>query len=262
VTAPPLIDTHCHLTLLEERGLLDAALEGAASAGVTAMVTIGVNLDDSDRSRAIAESHSNVWFAVGWDPQQAGSPDARQLAALGDLLRHPRAVAVGEVGLDLFFRPGHHDTPVDVQRRSLATMLELAAEHGKPVVIHDRDAHAEVLAELAHVPEVTGVMHCFTGDAAHMRRCIDRGFAVSFSGIVTFARSEPIQQAAASAPDSMYVVETDSPFLAPVPHRGTVNLPQRVADTARRLAELRAVPEHEVRATTTANARRIFRIAA
>ncbi|MFN2582360.1 MAG: TatD family hydrolase [Candidatus Dormibacteria bacterium] len=258
MTPASFIDTHCHLTLLEDRGVLDEAMESARSAGVETMVTIGVDLGDSDRNRAIAERHDSVWFAVGWDPQQTRPPDAGELCALAELLRHPRAVAVGEVGLDCFFRPGYHDTALDVQQRSLRTMLELAAEAEKPVVIHDRDAHEEILDALADVPGVRGVMHCFTAGAAHMRRCVERGFAVSFSGIVTFPRSEDVQDAARQAPDDMFVVETDAPFLTPVPHRGTVNMPARIVDTARRVASLRDDTVESVAALTSANARRIF----
>lgn len=255
-----LVDTHSHLVLLDERGLLHSALEGAASAGVETIVTVGVDLEDSDRNRAIAEAHPNVWFTVGWDPQQSKPPDAVQRRELAALLRHPRAVAVGEVGIDLFFRPGYHETPLELQQRSFLTMLELAAEFDKPVVIHDRDAHDEIMAGLAQVPDVHGLMHCLTGDAAHMRRCVDRGFAVSFAGIVTFPRAGDIQRAAVEVPADAYVVETDAPFLTPVPHRGAVNLPERVADTAARIAELRGEPEDEVRRQTTATARRVLRL--
>ena len=262
MTTAPLIDTHCHLALLDDRGLLQHALEGAAAAGVEAVVTIGINLDDSERNRAIAEAHEGVWFTVGWDPQQTHAPDAAERAALAALLRHPRAVAVGEVGLDLFFRPGYHETPIEVQRRSFRTMLELAADQRKPVLIHDRDAHEAMFEELAHVPSVTGLMHCFTGDVAHMRRCVARGFTVSFSGIVTFPSAGEIKEAARQVPAEKYVVETDAPYLAPVPHRGTVNLPERVADTATHIAGLRGVDAAVVRTETTANARRVLGIPA
>ncbi|HEX6537786.1 MAG TPA: TatD family hydrolase [Candidatus Dormibacteraeota bacterium] len=253
-----LVDSHCHLVLLEERGLLQRALEGAAAAGVTQIVTVGVSLEDSEHNCAIAEAHDNVWFTVGWDPQQRHTPDSAEVKQLAALLRHPKAVAVGEVGLDLYFRPGYHETPVEVQQRSLRMMLELAVAHGKPVVIHDRDAHEQVLDAVHAVPEARGVMHCFTGDAIHMRRCVERGFVVSFAGIVTFARTEALQQAAREAPPDAYVLETDSPFLTPVPHRGAVNIPERVADTAARVAELRGEPLDAVRRRTTITARALF----
>jgi TatD DNase family protein len=262
VSDTTLVDTHCHLVLLQEQGLLQPALEDAAAAGVTQMVTIGVNLDDSDRNRRIAEAHANVFFSVGWDPQQPASPDAAELQALEELLEHPRAVAVGEVGLDCFFRTGYHETPLEVQRRSFRLMLELAAAHDKPVVVHDRDAHQDVLDEISAIPGSRGVMHCFTADATHAARCLDAGYLISFSGIVTFPRAHDIQSAARLVRGDGYVIETDSPFLTPVPHRGTVNTPARVADTAASVARLRSETVEEVAAATTDNARRLFKLPA
>jgi TatD DNase family protein len=255
---PPLVDTHCHLVLLDERGLLDAALEGAAAAGVDQIVSVGLNLDDSDRNRLIAERHPNVYFTCGWHPHEPTAPDPRQLDALAELLRHPKAVAVGEVGLDLFFRPGYHEVPLEVQGRSFRSMLELAHDASKPVLIHDRDAHTEVLAVVGGTPGARGVMHCFSGDGAHARRCADHGFVASFSGIVTFPHSDPIQEAARVVANDGFVVETDSPFLSPAPQRGRVNLPERVAITAAAVARLRGVTVEEVRAATTRTARRVL----
>lgn len=264
-----LVDTHCHLVLLEERGLLEAALESAAAEGVTEIVSIGLDVDDSDRNRVIAEAHDGVWFTVGWHPHQDHAPDPAELAALDALLRHPRAVGVGEIGLDYFWRPGYHETPAEVQQRSLRTMLELAAAHAKPVVIHDRDAHDDVLGALAGGlgpgaagGEPRGVFHCFSGDAALAQRAVEMGMLCSFAGTVTFPRSEALREAAQVAPESAVVVETDAPFLAPVPHRGRPNLPGYVAATAAAVAALRGVGEAELRATTTANARRLFRLPA
>jgi TatD DNase family protein len=256
--APPLVDTHCHLVLLDDRGLLEAALDSAAGAGVSQLVSVGLNVDDSDRNRVIAEAHDNVWFTVGWHPHQPRAPDAAEHRALAELLAHPRAVAVGEIGIDLFFRPGYHDTPIDEQRRAMHLMLDLAAAHGKPAVVHDRDAHPEVLAAISDHPDVRGVMHCFSGDAAFAHACIAAGYVISFSGIITFPHSEPQQAAAREVGEGAYVVETDSPFLAPVPHRGRPNLPGYVAATAAAVAALRGTGEEEVRAQTTATARRLF----
>lgn len=256
--AAPLVDTHCHLALLDDRGLLGRALEGAAAAGVERIVSIGLNLDDSDRNRVIAETHPGVAFSVGWHPHEPAAPDESQLAALDELLRHPRAVAVGEVGLDLYFRPGYHETPIEVQRSSLDAMLELAAAHRKPVLVHNRDAHEEIVDAIARHPGVRGVMHCFSGDLAHARRCTQMGFAISFSGIVTFPRTDALREAAAGCDAGAYVVETDSPFLAPAPRRGSVNLPENVAYTAAAVANLRGVPEAAARAETSANANRVL----
>jgi TatD DNase family protein len=257
-----LVDTHCHLQLLEERGALTEALEAAADAGVEQIVCVGLDVDDSDRCREIAERNAGVFFTVGWHPHQTTVPDPAQVTALDTLLRHPRAVAVGEVGLDQYWRPGYHETPIEIQRRGLAIMLELAAAHGKPVVIHDRESHGEILDALAGDDGLTGVMHCYSGDAEHARRCRARGFLVSFSGIVTFPRSQPIQAAAEEVDAAGYVVETDAPFLAPVPHRGQSNQPAFVAATAAAVARLRGVHENRVRRETTDNARRLFGLAA
>jgi len=261
----PLVDSHCHLQLIAERqggAGVEEALEEAAAAGVEQVVCPGLNLGDSDRCREIAEAHPGVFFTVGWHPHERAAPDPAQLGALDELLGHARAVGVGEVGLDLFWRPGYHDTPLEVQRRSLLLMLELARAHGLPAVMHDRDSHAEVLAAVDEVAGVRGVMHSFTGDPDHARRCRERGFLVSFSGIVTFPRSEAIQRSAEAVDRAGYLVETDTPFLAPVPHRGRPNTPAYVAATAAAVARLRGVGVARVAAESTANARALFALGA
>lgn len=263
--AAELVDTHCHLVLLEERGLLEQALESAEQAGVTQIVSIGLDADDSDRNRQMAERYPQVWFTVGWHPHNPTAPDAAQLAALGELLRHPRAVGVGEIGLDYFWRPGYHEVPAEVQKRSFRSMIELAREHAKPVVVHDRDAHADVVAELAEGlgardgrDAPTGVLHCFSGDAALAAQAVDLGLVCSFAGTVTFPRTEALRAAAARVPGGSVVVETDAPFLAPVPFRGRPNLPGYVAATAAVVAKLRGRTALELAAETTATARALF----
>ena len=262
---PPLVDSHCHLQILAERDgatAVDRALERAWAAGVVQLVCPGLNVEDSDRCREVAEAHPGVFFTVGWHPHERAAPDRAQLEALDQLLKHPRAVGVGEVGLDQYWRPGYHETPLEVQRASLRLMLELARAHALPVVIHDRDSHAEVLAAVDAVPGVRGVMHSYTGDAAHARLCRERGFLLSFSGIVTFPRSEAIQAAAREVDAQGYLVETDTPFLAPVPHRGQPNTPAFVAATAAAVARLRGVLPGVVAGETTASARRLFALPA
>jgi TatD DNase family protein len=253
-----LIDTHCHPVLLREEGLLDTAWESCAAEGVTQVIAIGLNVEDSDRNREIAEAHPGVFFTVGWHPQEKTSPDAKQLAALDELLRHPRAVGVGEIGLDYFFRPGYHETTVETQQRSLEMMMELARTHNKPAVIHSRDAHDATVDALKRHPDVGGVMHCFSGDRAFGEACIDAGYVLSFSGIVSFSTAKDIQSAAAAVPATKYLVETDAPFLAPVPMRGKRNLPGYVAHTARAVAKLRDEDFETVALASTTNARRVF----
>ena len=265
-----LVDTHCHLVLLDERGMLDEALGEAAAAGVEQIVTIGLNVDDSDRNRELAERYAGVFFTVGWHPHEKAAPDPGQLRSLDELLTHPRAVAVGEIGLDWYWRPGYHEVPPEVQRRSLRLMLELAATHRKPIVVHDRDAHDDVLDELrspthdtphpptSGVESPRGVMHCFSGDAALARATADLGMVCSFAGTVTYPRTDGIREAARTVVDGGYVVETDAPFLAPVPHRGRPNQPAYVAATAAVVAQLRGEPAAEVARSATATARRLF----
>jgi TatD DNase family protein len=258
-----LVDTHCHLVLLDERGLLEEALQEAAAAGVEQIVSVGLNVEDSDRNRELAERHPGVFFTVGWHPHEKAPPDPAQLRSLEELLRHPRAVAVGEVGLDWYWRPGYHEVAPEVQRRSLRLMLELATAHGKPVVIHDRDAHDDVVAELRDAfggGELTdrGVMHCFSGDAALARTAGELGMVCSFAGTVTYPRADGIREAARTVAETGYVVETDAPFLAPVPHRGRPNQPAYVAATAAAVAGLRGEPTAEVARSATATARRLF----
>jgi TatD DNase family protein len=167
---------------------------------------------------------------------------------------------VGEVGLDCHWRPGYHEVPLDVQQRQLRAMLELAAAHGRPVVVHDRDAHEETLQALDEVPGTHGVMHCFSGDADFARRCAARGMLASFAGTVTFPRSEGIQAAAASVAAGGYTVETDAPFLAPVPWRGRDNQPAYVAATCAAVARLRDIEPATAARQATENARRLFRL--
>ncbi|MGO8686238.1 MAG: TatD family hydrolase [Candidatus Dormibacteria bacterium] len=259
--AGALVDSHCHLQVLAEReesGGVERALEEAAAAGVEQVVCPGLNLEDSDRCREIAETHAGVFFTVGWHPHEHAAPDRVQVAELAELLRHPRAVGVGEIGLDQYWRPGYHETPLEVQRAALRQMLELARDRDLPAAIHDRDSHEEVLAAVDELPGLRGVMHSFTGDAAHARRCRERGLLLSFSGIVTSPPSEAIQEAARLVDPAGYLVETDTPFLAPVPHRGRPNVPAYVAATAAALARLRGVPDGVVARETTASARALF----
>ena len=266
--AGELVDTHCHLVLLRERGLLAAALESAEAAGVTQIVTVGLDVDDSDQNRMIAESYPGVWFTVGWHPHTAHSPDAAELSALRELLAHPRAVAVGEIGLDWYWRPGYHEVPPEVQTASLRAMLELAADARKPVIVHDREAHDDTLSALRAglrpveggdpLDEPRGVLHCFSGDASMAAEAARLGMVASFAGTITFPRSEGIQAAARGVDTRGWVVETDAPFLAPVPHRGRPNVPGYVAATAAAVAQLRGIDAVEAAAQSTTNARRLF----
>jgi TatD DNase family protein len=253
-----LIDTHCHPVLLQEKGVLRQAWESCAAAGVVQVIAVGLNLDDSRKNQVFANTTPGVFFTVGWHPHESRPPTPAELEGLNGLLDDPRAVAVGEIGLDLFFRPGYHETTFEAQLESLDAMMELARVHNKPVVIHARDAHEEILAAMANWPAVTGVMHCFSGDRGFAERCLELGYVLSFSGIVSFKNAHDIQSVAQMVGPEEFTVETDAPFLAPVPHRGEVNLPGFVMHTAQAVADLRSQALEEVAALSTATARRVF----
>jgi TatD DNase family protein len=232
-------DSHCHID--------DAATVAAArAAGVTRMVTIGTDLDTSRRAIATAQAHDGVWATVGLHPH-----DAREgLDGLAELLDDPVVVAVGECGLDY-----HYDhSPRNVQREIFAAQIALALEHDLSLVIHTREAWDDTFAVLADagVPPRT-VFHCFTGGPAEAERSLAIGAALSFSGIVTFKNADDVRAAAEMCPPDRLLVETDSPYLAPMPHRGQQNQPAWVPLVGAAIAQVRGVDTAEIEALTWAN---------
>lgn len=256
-----LIDAHCHLDEVGRRGLPAAAVVARArAAGVGQMVTSGDDLLESRAGLALAEAFPEVFFTVGWHPVNRLPPMADELDQMRELLAHPKALAVGEVGLDYFFRPGHLETPKEVQQAVFATMLELAAELAKPVVIHQRQAHQDLLRLLDAGPPVTAILHCFSGDQDFAAEAADRGLYCSFAGNVTFRSAPELQAAARVVPAELLLVETDAPFLAPEPHRGRSSEPAMVRATGQWLAMLRGDCLESLAAVTTENTRRALRI--
>ncbi len=252
-----LIDAHCHLDEVSRRGLSAIeVVDRARAAGVEQIVTSGDDLPQSRAALALAEAFTEVYFTVGWHPVNRLPPRSEEIAEMRELLAHPKAVAVGEVGLDFFFRPGYLETPKELQRKVFADMLELAAELSKPVVIHQRQAHADLLQVLDAGPPVTGILHCFSGDEAFAREAADRGLYCSFAGNLTFKSAVELQQAARAVPSELLLVETDAPFLAPEPDRGQTSQPAMVRTTAQWLAVLRGDCLESVSAVTTENTRR------
>jgi TatD DNase family protein len=253
-----LLDTHCHLDegSFPEGAL--AVLERARAANVGGCVAIGVgSLVHSEAAVRLAERHGNVVATVGVHPHDASTSDAALEAALGALAEHERVVAVGEVGLDY-----HYDhSPRDVQARVFRWAVALARRIEKPLVIHTREAPAETLAILREegAREVGGVIHCFSEDRAFAEGALDLGFYLSFSGILTFKNARSVHEVASFAPADRILVETDSPYLSPVPLRGKKCEPAFVVHTARRLAELRGTTPEVIERITTENAARAFR---
>ena len=244
-----MTDTHAHLDACAEPAELVAR---ARAAGVERIVAIGSGLESSRQTLALAERHEGVFAALGIHPHQAADEDAQRLAELRQLLRHERAVAVGETGLDYY----RDYAPRALQRDLFARHLELAAELGKPVVVHTREAAADTAAALTAFPG-TVVLHCFSAPEL-LPAALERGYYVSFAGNVTFPKAEELREAARAVPRERLLVETDSPYLAPQPRRGRPNEPANVGHVAAALAEARGVDARALGAQLDANAAEAF----
>jgi TatD DNase family protein len=246
-------DSHAHLDACDE----DAAtlVQRAHAVGVTRIVTIGTGIDSCRAALAVAEGNDGVYAALGIDPHRAGTSEADRLDELRELLAHPKAVAVGETGLDTVRR---HATP-EQQRRLLDGQLALASELRLPVVIHNREVDAETAAALGSF-EGTVILHCFSSPEL-MPVAVERGYFASFAGNVTYPNASALRDAAASIPRDRVLVETDSPYLAPQPLRGQPNEPANITLTLQVLADARGEPFEELAAATHANAATAFGLA-
>jgi TatD DNase family protein len=255
-----LVDTHCHLDPQYFPAGPDEVLARAREAGVGGFVVIGVGTDLAPARAAVALAkriQDRAGAAVGVHPHDAITLDDAAYDELAKLAAEPEVVAIGEIGLDY-----HYDhSPRDVQRSAFARLVGLARALKKPIVIHTRNAPADTLDILTSegARDVGGVIHCFSEDRPFAEKALDLGFDVSFSGIVTFKTSLAVQDVARWAPLDRILVETDSPYLAPIPKRGTPNEPAYVVHTARRVAELRGIAFEALAEATTANAERAFR---
>ncbi len=259
MTTPlPLFDTHAHL---EDESLfqqLDHVIHRATETGVVGMVAIGTTAATSHRCVEIASTYSNVWAAVGIHPNDCNEAAVGDWDQIVELSRAPKVVALGETGLDRYWDRAPWNVQVDYFRRH----IQLSEETGLPLVIHMRNCEAEMLEELAKVArgqKLRGIMHSFTGSAEGAKLFLEYGLHISFAGMVTFPKSEALRAVAAQIPHDRLLIETDSPYLSPHPHRGQrPNEPSLVVYTAKCLAETRNVPVAELAFETTANARRLF----
>ena len=248
-------DSHCHLHICEQEASLDDLLTRARMTGVQQMVAIGIEVASSERALAIAREHEGVYSSAGVHPNDATEWTEEAGKRIDELLAHDEVVAVGETGLD-FYRDY---TPHDVQRAAFRDHIELAKGHSKPLVIHTRDSTAAAIEELEAVgPPGKLIFHCWSGNTDELTRALELGAHVSFAGNVSFKSAGNLRDAARLVPDDRLLVETDSPYLAPVPHRGKPNEPGFVAAVGRAVAEARGQDEADIARATTANARRIF----
>ena len=253
-----LVDSHCHLDDEQFNKDREAVFSRAREAGLKYLLAIstGNGPPGLDAGVRLAEQHPFVFATVGVHPNDAAKADEQTIADLRQLLAHPKVKAMGEIGLDY-----HWGVPREIQIPLFERQLELAKECSKPIVIHTRDAWEDTLAVLrTHWAncDLPCVLHCFTGNADLARECLDRGYMLAFGGVATYPKSADVREAALITPSDRLLLETDSPYLAPVPHRGKRNEPAFVLHTAQVIAELRSVSVEELANQTTRNFERVF----
>jgi len=255
-----LIDSHCHLDRLELTpygGNLDGAIAHAHQRGVDMMLCVSINMDNFPEVRAIAERYEEVYASVGVHPNETEGhdPSLEELIRLAD---HPKVIAIGETGLDYFRSEGD----LEWQRERFRRHIAAAKATGKPLIIHSREAREDTMRMLKEegANDVGGIMHCFVEDMATAERAMALGFLISFSGIVTFRNAAALQEVARQIPAERLLVETDAPYLAPIPHRGKPNEPAYVRDVAEFVAKLRGVSTELLSEQTSNNFRRLFRL--
>ncbi len=253
-----LVDSHVHLDHEQFRQDLDALIGRAHQQGIHRMLTIGTGDGPPklDCAVELAARYVGVFATVGVHPHEASKANAGTFDEMRKLLREPSVLALGEIGLDY-----HYDfSPREAQREVFVVQLRLAREAGKPIIIHTREAWPDTVEILRREWSGPGIMHCFTGDEQQARQALDFGFHLSFGGVLTFNKAETVRQSAAIVPDDRLLVETDAPYLAPVPHRGKRNEPAFMMETVRKLAALRGVTPEVLAALTTANFERLMRV--
>ena len=253
-----IVDSHAHLDYPQLASDLPAVLARANAAGVSHVITIGVKLSTSCATKAIAETYENVWCSVGIHPHEAGKEaDACNIDAIKLAADHPKCIAIGEAGLDYFYDYGRPDQ----QAASFRAQIAVARDMRLPIIVQSRNADedmAKILEEEMRRGAFGGVMHCFSSGATLADRALAVGFYISFSGILTFNKSTDLQAIAAEIPLDRIIVETDSPYLAPTPHRGKSNEPAFCAHTLAKLAEIRRLPLAEMAAITRQNTAKLF----
>jgi TatD DNase family protein len=252
-----LVDSHCHLDDQQFDPDREQVIERALAAGVERMMAIGTGggPPDLEAGLRLARQYPFMDATVGVHPHGAAKASPETLVALEALLAEDKVLAVGEIGLDYHY----NFSPQEVQREIFIQQLQLAGRAGKPVVIHTREAWEDTLRLIReHFPNGRGILHCFTGTPDQAREVLDLGFHLSFGGVVTFPKADAVRESARLAPEDRILVETDAPYLAPVPNRGKRNEPAFVVETVRRLAEVRGVAPERIAEVTTANFERLL----
>jgi TatD DNase family protein len=253
-----LVDTHAHLDLPEFNRDLPQVIQRAQEAGVCTILTVGIDPTSCRRALEIAEAYPNIFAIVGIHPHNAAEIGERDLTILKDLARHAKVKAWGEIGLD-FYR---NLSPPAIQEERFREQIQIGKELGLPLVIHSRSATQETLSILQEERawEGGGVIHCFSGDTKTAFRYLEMGFVISIPGVITFKKAQGLREVVHGLPPEGFIIETDAPFLAPVPYRGKRNEPAYVRITAETIAQIRGQDLSEVAAITTTNARRVFNL--
>jgi TatD DNase family protein len=262
IPLPQLIDSHCHLDFDYSPKSTDDLIKEATSAGLSHLITVGTEVKTFDTLESISDRYPNVFHTIGIHPHEAKTLEPEHLNLIRSKSKHPKCRAIGEIGLDYFY----DHSPREVQIEQFRAQYLIAADVGLPIVIHARDAEEDLLNGLkeyvAMIPKdrIPGVIHCFTGTKAFGLACVALGFYISFSGIVTFPKSHDLRATAREIPLDRMLVETDSPFLAPVPLRGRKCEPSMVVHTAKMLAQIKEVSFDVFAQTTQANTKKVFKI--
>jgi len=252
----PIFDSHAHYDSHKFEPDRDEVLASLPEQGVNWVINCGTDVDSSELSMTLAEQHDHVWFAAGFHPHEAEHWDDAAEARIRELLTHPKCVAVGEIGLDY-----HYDfSPRDIQREVLRRQLTIAAELGKPVILHDREAHGDMYDMLREFAPLRGVMHCFSGSVELMEDSVRMGLHIGLGGSVTFKNARHPVEVAAATPLDRLLLETDCPYMAPVPHRGERCQSPMIAIVAEKIAEVRGMEAEELLRVAAKNASELFGI--
>ncbi|MGL4696948.1 TatD family hydrolase [Enterococcus larvae] len=253
-----IFDSHTHLNAEQFNDDIPETIERAKELGVTEMAVVGFDTPTIDKSLALSKEYSDIYSIIGWHPTEAGSYTKEIETRLQELLTTPKVVALGEIGLDYYWM----EDPKEVQDRVFRRQIAIAKEMKLPISIHMRDAIEDTYRVLKEegVQDIGGIMHSYSGDSEWMKRFLDLGMHISFSGVVSFKKAVEVQEAAQTAPIDRMLVETDAPYLAPVPYRGKRNEPGYTRYVVEKIAELRNMPWEELAQQTTRNAHQLFRI--
>lgn len=253
-----LIDTHAHLDFDDIQEDFQKVLNEMSDAGVEKVIIPGVEPSSFNKIIELIDTYDNLYGAIGIHPSDAKKWDDGSYEQIKNLAQHPKVVAIGEIGLDYYWDKTFNDIQKDVLRKQ----VQLAKEVQKPIIIHDREAHGDILEILkeTNAKEVGVVMHCFSGSPEFALECIKEGFYIALGGVVTFKNAKKVHEVAKVVPLDKLVVETDSPFLTPVPFRGKTNSPAKVRLVAEKIAELRNISLEEVEQATTQNAYKLFNL--